>query len=134
MRSAKLTHQRAKALRAALTPPELALWARLRHRSEGQPTFRRQHPFGPYILDFYCAKARLAIEIDGQAHNHGNRPALDAKREAYLDQAGIRVIRYTAAEVRADLDGIAQSIYEAAASLIRKEPAGCMIDARPGSR
>ncbi len=101
-------------MRATLTPPELALWARLRARGEGQPVFRRQHPFGPYIFDFYCAKARLAIEIDGQSHAMGERPDHDVRRDAYLARAGVRVMRYTAAEVMTDPNGVALAVMDAA--------------------
>ena len=114
MRSAKITHERAKSLRRALTPPEVALWVRLKQRRPGLPVFRRQHPFGPYILDFYCAKAKLAVEADGQSHLMGDRPARDVRREAFLTQAGVRVIRYQASEVMADPNGVANGIFEAA--------------------
>jgi very-short-patch-repair endonuclease len=124
MRTASLTHGRAKSMRNALTPPELALWVRLRTRGEGQPVFRRQHPFGPYVLDFYCAKARLAIEVDGQSHDMGDRHAHDAGRDAYLDGKGVRVMRYRAVEVMVDPDGVAQAIIEAAGAWC-----GCSADA-----
>jgi very-short-patch-repair endonuclease len=97
-----------------MTPPEVLLWMRLRGRGPGRPVFRRQHPFGPYILDFYCAQARLVIEVDGQGHGMGDRPEHDARRDAFLAQEGLRVIRYLASEVMADPNGIAQSIFEAA--------------------
>ena len=103
-------------MREMLTPPELALWMRLRVRRRGQPAFRRQHPFGPYVLDFYCAKARLAIEVDGQSHDLGDRPARDEARDAYLAKQDVRVVRYRAADVMRDPDGVAQSIFEATAS------------------
>jgi very-short-patch-repair endonuclease len=101
-------------MRGALTPPELALWVRLRVRA---PRFRRQHPFGPYILDFYCAKAKLAVEVDGQSHDMGERPGRDVRRDAYLAGEGVRVMRYRATEVIADPNGVAQAIFEAATAL-----------------
>jgi very-short-patch-repair endonuclease len=55
-----------------MTPPEAALWSRLRGREPGRPSIRRQHPIGPYILDFYCATLSLAIEIDGEVHSTGD--------------------------------------------------------------
>ena len=60
-------------LRRAMTPPEIALWLALRRNDAGL-RFRRQYPAGPYVLDFYCAPARLAIEIDGEVHARGDRP------------------------------------------------------------
>ena len=65
----------------------------LRHRQLGGFRFRRQHPIGPYILDFYCAEARLAVEIDGQAHGHPDQIRHDARRDQWLGEKGIRTLR-----------------------------------------
>jgi very-short-patch-repair endonuclease len=64
----RLITNRARALRRQMSEPEVMLWSRLRSRGEDHPTFRRQHPFGSIILDFYCPAARLAIEVDGATH------------------------------------------------------------------
>jgi len=114
MRAAKITVARAKKLRSEMTPPEALLWVRLRHRTPGYPTFRRQHPIGPYILDFYCASAKLAVEVDGQSHGMGDHPARDVRRERYLVDLGLRVLRYQASEVMKDPNGVAQAIFDAA--------------------
>ncbi|WP_204270871.1 DUF559 domain-containing protein, partial [Escherichia coli] len=58
------------------------------------PRFRKQHAAGPYVLDFYCAPAMLAIEVDGEAHARGDRPARDATRDAWLAEQGVKVLRY----------------------------------------
>jgi very-short-patch-repair endonuclease len=79
--------------------PEARLWKLLRLRSQSQPIFRRQHPIGPYVLDFYCAKARLAIEIDGISHDMGSRPQRDLVRDAWLTARGITVLRIAAGEL-----------------------------------
>jgi very-short-patch-repair endonuclease len=113
----RITRNRAKALRAAMTRPEFLLWERLRLRQPREPIFRRQHPIGPYILDFFCFRARLAIEIDGQGHGMGERPTHDAARDAYLARKGIRTIRYPALDVMADPDGVAAGIFDAARAL-----------------
>jgi very-short-patch-repair endonuclease len=68
MRAPKRIISSARHLRRTLSSPEVQLWNRLRTRRPGQPVFRRQHPIGPYVLNFYCAKAHLAIEIDGLSH------------------------------------------------------------------
>src|SRR3546814_8029761 len=73
------TVTRSRRLRRVMSPPEIALWQVLRARSAGLK-FRRQHPSGDYTLDFYCSDARLAIEIDGEAHGRGDRPMRDARR------------------------------------------------------
>ena len=80
----------ARQLRRTLSVPEARLWNRLRTRLPGQPIFRRQHPIGPYVLDFYCAKAHLAIEIDGVSHTMGDRPQHDERRDAWLKKHGER--------------------------------------------
>jgi very-short-patch-repair endonuclease len=67
MRRTLITN-RARAMRKAMTEPEVMLWSRLRGRGPDRPTFRRQHPFGSMILDFYCPAARLAVEVDGATH------------------------------------------------------------------
>jgi very-short-patch-repair endonuclease len=89
--------------------PEVLLWQRLKSRPNGLK-FRRQHPAGPYILDFYCHEARLVIEIDGMAHDMGDRPDRDVAREADLKRRGLRVARLPAAEVLRDPDEAAASI------------------------
>jgi len=114
MRSAKDTHQRAKALRQAMSPPEVLLWTRLRLlRGEG-PTFRRQHPIGPYVADFYCAAARLVVEIDGAHHAEDGQIAKDEARAAYLQRSGYRLVRCPARDVMRDADEAAQGIVQAA--------------------
>ena len=110
MRAPTETHQRARALRSTLSLPEKLLWVRLRRRESGQPTFRRQHPVGPYILDFYCADARLCIEVDGASHGMGDRPQRDERRDAYLRAAGIEVVRMSAAYVLEDPEQAAEWI------------------------
>ena len=114
MRAPSPTRRRAKDLRQEMTPPELILWARIRGRSSRLPAFRRQHPIGPYILDFYCAKAKLAIEVDGQSHGMGDRPQRDLAKDAYLGKLGLRVLRSQASEVMRDPNGVAASIVDAA--------------------
>ena len=94
--------------------PEVLLWDRLRHRQVDSPRFRRQHPIGPYVVDFYCSQASLAIEIDGESHSMGDRPSRDKQRDAYLRGRGIVVMPYPATEVLKDLDGVADGIVDAA--------------------
>ena len=108
--TARLTVERARALRRRLSPPEARLWIRLRGRKLGGLKFRRQHPIGPYILDFYCAEARLAVEIDGQCHDHPDRIAHDRRRTTWLQEQNIRVIRLAAESVRAHLDDVMEFI------------------------
>ena len=96
--------------------PEVMLWKCLRGRGDGKPVFRRQHPLGPYVLDFYCPCAKLCIEIDGGSHGFGDQPQRDARRDAYLRSLGIRTIRLAASEVISSPQSIADGlIFEAGA-------------------
>ena len=97
-----------------MTPPEARLWSRLRGKRLRGPKCRRQHPIGPFILDFYCAEVRLAVEVDGQGHDHPDRVAHDRRRTAWLRGEGVRVIRLAAEAVRTELDGVLEFIARAA--------------------
>lgn len=89
--------------------PEVLLWQVLRSQPGGY-RFRRQAPAGDYVLDFYCAPARLAIEVDGEAHSRGDRPGRDLVRDAWLEQRGVRVLRVRAEDVLRDLDSVVRYI------------------------
>ncbi|KKC24420.1 hypothetical protein WP12_19440 [Sphingomonas sp. SRS2] len=78
--------------------PEVMLWQQLRGGKAGAK-FRRQHPLGSYIADFYCAAARLAIEIDGEAHDRAGQVERDQGRDAFLKENGYQVLRVSAADV-----------------------------------
>ncbi|MGB4812121.1 MAG: DNA methyltransferase [Methylophilaceae bacterium] len=80
-----------RSLRANQTDAENLMWALLRDRRLANAKFRRQHPVGKYVLDFYCHEAKLAIELDGSQHLES---AHDQVRDAYLQQQGITVLRY----------------------------------------
>jgi very-short-patch-repair endonuclease len=87
--------------------PEVLLWRELKRTDGDPPRFRRQHPFGPYVLDFYCAPARLCLEVDGYSHGTGDHPERDARRDHYLESAGIRVERVAASAVLQDPHAVA---------------------------
>ncbi|HEX8570118.1 MAG TPA: DUF559 domain-containing protein [Caulobacteraceae bacterium] len=123
MRAPPRTIQKAKALRRELTPPEVVLWAHLRARRLHGLHFRKQHPVGPYVLDFYCSAARLAVEVDSEIHAVGDRPLRDARRDAWLDDQRIRTLRVTAGDVASNIDGVLQGI-AAAAQRPLSHPAG----------
>ncbi len=97
------------------------MWSRLRTRSPELPAFRRQHPVGPYVLDFYCARARLAVEIDGTSHEVEDRPRRDARRDAWLRAQGVTVQRIAAADVLSRLDDVADGIMRLAVEMIEAE-------------
>ena len=115
MRAPTKTIDNAQRLRRTMSVPEARLWNKLRGREPGKPIFRRQHPIGPYILDFYCAKARLAIEIDGVSHDMGSRPQRDARRDAWLEKHDVTVMRIPASELTKQIDEAADAIVRMAA-------------------
>ena len=85
----------ARKLRRDMTESELKLWADLRGKRFGGLRFRRQQPIGPYVADFYCAAARLIIEVDGGHHTAARNVANDAARTEWLEANGFRVLRIT---------------------------------------
>jgi very-short-patch-repair endonuclease len=108
----RATVARARSLRRTLSKPEACLWQVLRTRPAGLK-FRRQHPLGPYVLDFYCPTARLGIEVDGCSHEMGDNVARDRTRDHWLEQHEVRVLRVTAADVLSDLDAVVRQIVAA---------------------
>ena len=107
--SSKPATKRARALRRVMTLPEVLLWRALRQGPSGLK-FRRQHPAGPFVLDFYCEAAALAIEVDGMAHDMGDNPERDASRDAWLAEHGIASLRVPAVDILRDLDAVVRRI------------------------
>ena len=101
----------ARKLRRGMTPPERILWGVLRGRPNGF-RFRRQHPVDHYILEFYCHRALLAIEIDGFGHQLGNNPERDEARDRWLATQGIATLRIDAMDVRNNLEGVLAHIFD----------------------
>ncbi len=93
-----LIFEKAKQLRKNMTPAETVLWMHLKAGLEGYK-FRRQHPIGIYIADFYCHRAKLIIELDGSIHQLEEVQQNDNKREADLLEWGYQVIRFSNQEV-----------------------------------
>ena len=91
-----------------MSEPEVLLWTRLRGRGSDRPTFRRQHPIGSIIVDFYCPSATLAIEVDGAMH--WDQHERDEARDRWLRAQGIEVMRIPASRVYSDLGGTVDGI------------------------
>ncbi|MGE3858107.1 MAG: endonuclease domain-containing protein [Dehalococcoidia bacterium] len=104
---------RRRELRRQATDAERALWRILRSRQLEGYKFRRQHAAGPYILDFFCADAMLAVEVDGGQHYTPAGLADDAERTADLAAGGVRVLWVTNAEILTNADGVAEAILSA---------------------
>ena len=101
--------RRARRLRREMTAAERRLWQRLRHRQVRGYEFRRQHPLGRFIVDFYCPEAKLVIEIDGDSH--ADQRDYDAERSRWLaEQTCCRVIRFSNRDIGQNLPGVLETI------------------------
>ncbi len=97
-------------LRSSMTKAERCLWDRLSNNQLDGFKFRRQHPIGPYVADFYCHKARLVIEVDGKDHNQTERKQNDEVRDIEMKELGLKVIRVKNEEVLNDIDKVIKRI------------------------
>lgn len=107
-------------LRADQSTPEKVLWSRLRNRKLGGLKFRRQHPLGPFVADFFCAEVGLVIEIDSSYHS--DRRDLDVARDRWMQDRGLTVLRFTAGELAKNESGVLSEIVRTAQALSAKEP------------
>jgi very-short-patch-repair endonuclease len=106
--------QRARELRKDMTPAEKKLWACLRNGQLDGAHFRKQHAVGTYIVDFFCAKSKLVIEVDGDTHFEPEQMAYDAERTQWLnEQRHYRVIRFTNHDVLHTIEGVIEAIQAA---------------------
>ncbi len=96
-------------LRKNSTPQETLLWSGIRKKQLGCK-FRRQHSIGNYIVDFYCPEKKLIIELDGWQHKREKDIRYDAKRTAYLENLGIKVLRFWNNEINNNLNGVIMKI------------------------
>ena len=103
----KETIKKAQRLRSTMSLPEVLLWRALRKQQTGL-RFRRQHPAGPYVLDFYCDAAKLCVEVDGSQHDFSQEA--DAARDRWLARHGVRTVRILAKDILSDLDAVVRLI------------------------
>ena len=94
----------ARKLRKNQTEAEKQLWRQLRAKRFFGFKFRRQHPIGPYVVDFVCLNEKLVIELDGGQHSE--TPEYDRKRTAYIENLGFTVVRFWNNEVMGNIDGV----------------------------
>ena len=104
-----IIRQFARELRQPQTPAEATLWRHLRNRNL-KFKFRRQHPIDFFIIDFYCAEAKLLIEIDGESHFATEQMEYDQARTEYLEELGYKVIRFTNNDVRYNINEVVSEI------------------------
>ena len=108
-RASKEMQQRARELRKEMTPAEKKLWQYLRGEQLAGAHFRKQHAVDTYIVDFFCAKSKLVIEVDGDSH--AEHMEYDAARTQWLsEQHDYRVLRFTNREVLTNIDAVVEAI------------------------
>jgi very-short-patch-repair endonuclease len=111
--------EKARRLRRDSTLVERRLWHRLGNGQIDGHRFRRQHPVGPYVLDFYCPRLRPAIELDGGQHNFPGESERDKRRELWLAARGITVLRFWNSDVIANIAGVLEKISILASEVAR---------------
>ena len=102
--------ERARQLRQQMTPTEVLLWDVLRDNQVGDCRFRRQHPVGTFVLDFYCPAARLAVEVDGSIHDREGAKETDAARQEEIEAFGVRVLRFRNEQVTENREAVVEII------------------------
>jgi very-short-patch-repair endonuclease len=108
---------RARRLRRDMTWPEKLFWSRVKAQQFLGLKFRKQHPIGPFVVDFYCASVSLVVEIDGDSHVDSDA---DSERQQYLEQLGLVVVRYSNDEVLKELDWVMENLESRLQGVTRK--------------
>ena len=124
MRPSQQTINRSRNLRQDATNAERLAWKLLRNRAALGIKFRRQHPIGKYIVDFYCPERRLAIELDGGVHSQPSQLRRDESKERFLRQRGVQVLRIANGWVLEDPEGFVRKVLASLPSpvLLRRTP------------
>jgi len=94
-----------------MTDAERLLWSKLRRKQLKDCQFYRQRIIGNYIVDFYCPKAKLSIEVDGSQHYNEEGNRRDKAREDYLKKLGMKILRIPDTEVFKNIEGVIEKIY-----------------------
>jgi very-short-patch-repair endonuclease len=104
--------EKRRALRRNMTKAEVLLWLRLKNKQVLGYRFLRQYSVDRYVLDFYCPKLRLAIEVDGESHFVEGAEEYDRERQQYIEALGIKFLRFLNTEIYQNLQGVLQAINE----------------------
>jgi len=99
-------------LRKNMTDAEILLWSKIRRKQLRCYQFYRQRIIGNYIVDFYCPKAKLVIEVDGGQHYFDKQKAIDKNREIHLSENGLNIMRFNNLEILKNIDGVLDYIDE----------------------
>ncbi|MFO1032863.1 MAG: endonuclease domain-containing protein [Hyphomicrobiales bacterium] len=113
---------RARKLRRAATPAEAKLWSHLRNNNMHGLAFRRQHPLGKYVLDFFCTRVRLAVELDGGQHADPLHKKRDLQRDTWLAQQGVEVLRFWNHDVLTTIGPVLDAIWFAIERRLQPDP------------
>jgi very-short-patch-repair endonuclease len=111
-------------LRRDATKAEKKLWYLLQRGQMAGLSFRRQHPLGKYIIDFYCSQLKLAIEVDGGQHNEHAHQANDERRSHWLRGKGVTVLRFWNNDVLQNIEGVWDEIERTASELSLRSASG----------
>jgi very-short-patch-repair endonuclease len=112
-------HPNARALRQNMPEAERLLWHYLCRKQLGGFRFRRQHTIDRYIVDFVCVEAKLVVELDGAQHGKEDANLRDTVRDAFLQEQGYEVLRFWNREVFTNMDGVLNTILDAAMNSVR---------------
>jgi very-short-patch-repair endonuclease len=102
----------ARNLRSNMTDAEQLIWSKIRRKQLGDVQFYRQKNIGHYIVDFYCPKGKLIVELDGGQHYENKGMKKDQERDRYLQELGFTVMRFSDIDVLNNIDGVLERIYE----------------------
>jgi very-short-patch-repair endonuclease len=127
MRKDALLKERARQLRHNAAPAEVIVWKVLRGRRFAGLKFRRQHPIGPYIVDFFCAHLKVIVELDGETHL--GREKNDAARQTWLENQGYKVVRFWNPLVYEDREALENTIWREC-----EERMGLLVPLYPGGK
>ena len=116
------TVEAARLLRENMTVCEKLLWERLNHKQINGVRFRRQHPIDIFIADFYCHKAKLVVEIDGEIHLQ--KKEYDNGRSAEMERYGIKIIRFDNSDVKNNIEIVIKKIEDEVNTRIKSPPRG----------
>ncbi len=105
-----MANERARSLRRDMSPPERSLWRALRGGQIDGFRFRRQHPIGAFVVDFFCLEKRLVSEVDGRQHGEAAQAAHDDERTRWLQARGYRVVRFWSNEVTSNMPGVLAAV------------------------
>jgi len=103
--------ERSREMRKDMTESERLFWSRVRRKQLGGAQFYRQKIIGSYIVDFYCPKARLVIEIDGDHHHEASEIEYDSVRDEYMQAQGLKVLRFSNREVLGNMAGVLEKVH-----------------------